>query len=97
MNHRYHPGASQDLFSAISYYDAQRTGLGYEFLQEVTGALQRIKEAPERWPEVEFGLRRYRLSRFPFEICYRVHHERLIILAVAHSSRRPNYWRDRAS
>ncbi len=34
---------------------------------------------------------------FPYRVVYLVRAEVLTVLAVAHSSRRPGYWRDRAT
>ena len=37
----------------------------------------------------------FRLRRFPFSLIYTVMGDQLRILAVAHHSRRPGYWRNR--
>jgi hypothetical protein len=36
------------------------------------------------------------VHRFPFSLVYRLFSGDVHIVAVAHSSRRPNYWKDRA-
>jgi toxin ParE1/3/4 len=35
------------------------------------------------------------LNRFPFALIYRIERDEVQILAVAHHSRRPGYWRER--
>lgn len=40
-------------------------------------------------------IRRLPLRHFPFLLIYREHAEHLEIVALAHTSRRPGYWRDR--
>jgi hypothetical protein len=35
------------------------------------------------------------MRRFPFSLIYRVDRDTIAILAVAHHSRRPGYWRRR--
>ena len=34
---------------------------------------------------------------FPYELIYEIHDDTAVIIAVAHSSRQPGYWRDRTS
>jgi toxin ParE1/3/4 len=75
-------------------YDWQRPGLGDEFLDEVTTSLTRIKEFPFAHPPLD-GSRRYILRRFPFSLIYEVEVDIIVIVAVAHHSRRPRYWKRR--
>jgi hypothetical protein len=39
--------------------------------------------------------RSWLLSRFPYRVIYRVRDEDIYIVAIAHTSRRPGYWKDR--
>jgi plasmid stabilization system protein ParE len=60
-------------------------------LEECIGA---IAEAPERFSEVEPGVRRRLLShRFPYAVLYRAVVDEVQIIAVMHLHRRPGYWR----
>jgi plasmid stabilization system protein ParE len=95
MIHRYKRDAAQELFDAVQHYEDERPGLGGEFLDEVDRAIDRIKEAPQRWPQVEDRVRRYRLDRFPYGLVYEVHDSTIAIVAIMHLSRRPGYWRKR--
>jgi plasmid stabilization system protein ParE len=56
---------------------------------------QLIADAPERWPEIEPGLRRVLFKGFPFSVLYEVEGDCVTIIAVAHQRRRPGYWRNR--
>ena len=60
MNYRFSPDAWVDLIAASEFYETQRAGLGWEFAIEVGLALSRVLEAPNRWPEMEPGVRSYR-------------------------------------
>jgi len=40
-------------------------------------------------------VRRCRLSRFPYALIYTIDNGDILVLAVAHLQRRPDYWRDR--
>ncbi|AUX43028.1 uncharacterized protein SOCE26_044680 [Sorangium cellulosum] len=58
-------------------------------------AVDRIAEAPEQGPELEPGVRRLTLQRFPYGLLYVVEPDRILVLAVMHLRRRPGYWRGR--
>jgi len=62
---------------------------------EVSRAIERILEAPLRYSLGRRGERRFVLDRFPYTLLYRVREDHIFITAVAHQSRRPDYWRDR--
>ncbi len=87
--------AEVELDEAIHYYEGESTGLGAEFLDEVISALNRIAEFPEAWQQLEFGVRRSRLNRFPYGLVYSRSRGDIIVLGVAHLRRKPENWRDR--
>lgn len=96
MKHRFTTAANFEFVEATLYYERQREGLGLRFIGEVERGVDVILEAWRRWPEVEPGVRRYRLNRFPYGLFYRLASEDEIeILAVADLRRRPGYWKDR--
>ena len=66
-----------------------------EFSADFDAAESAIAKLPEAWPRYEQGTRRYLLRRFPFSVVYRVESRRVLIVAVAHGSRRPGYWKSR--
>lgn len=65
------------------------------FLHEVSVAVRRIAEVPNRYPVSLHGTRRILLERFPFSIHYRVSENDIVVVAVAHQKRRPGYWAGR--
>jgi toxin ParE2 len=87
--------AQQELHEAISYYNGQVAGLGDAFLLEAIAAIERVRQFPEGWHPLGEDIRRCRLRRFPYGLIYHAEENNVIILAVAHSHRRPDYWRDR--
>ena len=102
MRVRLHPGAATDLTSAGDWYELQLSGLGASLTDEVDHALDAIGERPMTWPlwpgiGEAVGVRRFLLARFPFAIGYVVEGTEVVVLAVAHLSRRPGYWLDRLS
>ena len=58
-------------------------------------AIQRILQSPERWPIYFKRCRKYTLHQFPFSIVYQSRPSLTFVVAVAHASRRPHYWRER--
>jgi plasmid stabilization system protein ParE len=84
--------AEAELDAALRYYEGESPGLGAEFLTEVISVVNRIAEFPEAWQEVESGIRRCRLSRFPYGIIYSREGGGILVLAVAHLHRKPESW-----
>jgi hypothetical protein len=69
--------------------------LGDAFLIEILPAADRIVRFPEAWHPLGEGVRRYRLSRFPYRLIYTIDNGDILVRAVAHLHRRPDYWCDR--
>lgn len=65
------------------------------FLRELDHAAESVLESATRWPKYLAGTRRYVLPSFPFSFIYFVEGETVFIVALAHQSRRPGYWRER--
>jgi len=87
--------AEIELDQAVNWYESQALGLGNAFLIEVLSAADRATRFPEAWHPLDVGVRRCRLSRFPYALIYTVEEGEILVLAVAHLHRRPDYWRDR--
>jgi plasmid stabilization system protein ParE len=87
--------AQRELDEAVAYYDAERDGLGGQFLVEVLGALDRIRSHPEAWPSFGPNVRRCLARRFPYGIVYQILAAEILVVAVAHLHREPRYWRKR--
>jgi ParE-like toxin of type II ParDE toxin-antitoxin system len=93
MEVRFHRLAAREFREAQKWYESRRTGLSGDFVTEVDRALERITSHPDRWPIYRNRFRRVRLRRFPYSIFYSLERADLIlVLAVAHVRRRPDYW-----
>ena len=95
MNVRVLEVAQQELDEAIAYYNSQAPGLGDAFLLEAVATIDRIRRFPQAWHPLGESTRRCRLRRFPYGLIYHEDKGEVLIVAVAHSHRRPDYWRDR--
>ena len=87
--------AQAELDEAITWYAQQAPGLGDAFLIEALKVFQLIEKFPQAWHPLTAEIRRCRLGRFPYSVVYAQDGADLVVLAVAHHHRRPNYWRDR--
>ena len=91
----YHEGASVDVVTAVTWYRRRSPKAALDFIEELRRASEVIREAPERWPIGKNKTRRFLLWRFPFAVIYSERQSVIIIWAVAHGSRRPDYWTKR--
>jgi hypothetical protein len=64
---------------------------------EVSDVIDRILFDPYLWRERRGGYRRVNLPVFPYYIAYFIRRDTLVVAAVAHAKRKPNYWRKRES
>ena len=64
-------------------------------MAELREGVQRITETPLAYPVVSGGIRRYLLKRFRYAIIYEPTGDHLMIWAVMHLHRDPNYWKNR--
>ncbi len=87
--------AKAELRQSAKHYDQQKSGLGGEFTAEIDAALDYIGRHPLASPPIRGGFRRTRVKRFPFGIIYAVEEERIVVVAVMHHRRHPDYWKDR--
>jgi len=87
--------AKADLARAKAWYDKQRKGLAGEFRLCVEEAMERIRRMPELHVEIDSGVRRCLVRRFPYAIYYKVETTRIVVIAVIHTSRDSSRWRDR--
>ena len=89
------PEATKDAAEAIDYFDALRPGLGQAFLIQVQDVLLRISGMPEIHGIVWRNVRAARLRRFTYVVYYRVHDDRLEVLAVVQGNRDTAVWQSR--
>lgn len=90
-----HPDANDEANDAIRYYEKCEPGLGERFRHGVQEELSRILQYPLLSRQRRGGFRRYNLPDFPYYIATILRGDRIIVVAIAHSSRHPDYWKSR--
>lgn len=79
------PKAEEDIRNAFNWYNKQKSGLGYRFLDEVESVLNSIEDNPLSWPILYRNtIRRQLLKRFPYSLYYVVDTEVIYVVAVLH-------------
>jgi toxin ParE1/3/4 len=95
--------AEAELREAEAWYEAQRHGLGSEFLVAIGEAMDRLTSWPQLAPLIaaEDALlptaRSIFVNRFPYSIVFIETDETRWIIAFAHQRKRPGYWGRRRS
>lgn len=92
--------AAEEAAEAAAWYEAERPGLGNDFAGAVEAAIDLIEEnilplLPTSGKAGAQGVKRIILKRFPYDIVTLEKPDETLVIAVAHHSRKPGYWRDR--
>ncbi len=92
----FRPAAAADVEDAYRWYEAQRVGLGGEFLAAVSTVIESLITYPERFSIVYRQTRRANLNRFPYSLFYRIIDDQIIVVAFMHGRRNPRRWQTRS-
>jgi toxin ParE1/3/4 len=95
MMFRFLPPAEAELLEGISYYAAIESELGVRFEQAVAEAVRKLVTHPERGAPRSKSTRRWLVKSFPFGIIYSVSESEVLIIAIAHQRKLPEYWAGR--
>lgn len=92
--------AKAEALAAAHSFEDVRSGLGDDFQILYETTLQSISEMPDSFARYEFApkgtnIRRAVLRRFRYVVYFEVFPEEILVYAIGHASRRPNWWRKR--
>ena len=82
MTLHYTTRARDDLELAFVWYERQRRGLGYDFLDCVEAAVKSIVENPEMYRVVYSIFRGCVIKRFPFSVFYTIEDTDIVVHSV---------------
>jgi plasmid stabilization system protein ParE len=95
MKVEFHPEAEEELVRAVDWYEDVEPGLGQDFALEVHAAVRAIASFPTAWPVLDGDIRRCLTNRFPYGLLFSTEKSKVLVLAVMHLHRKPDYWKDR--
>jgi toxin ParE1/3/4 len=96
MTYRLTAPARIEYKQSIQYYlKAAGSAIAYDFDEAVAAALDLICAAPFQDKLIAPDVREKLLDGFPFSIIYSVEDDEVVVLAIKHHRRRPDYWKTR--
>lgn len=92
--------AQEEARQHVAWYASRNSAAASRLEGLIIAAIERIARNPFEFPLMEMrknpgDIRRARLTDFPLVIIYQVLDEEVLVVAIAHTSRRPGYWRSR--
>ena len=90
MKLRIHRLVVAEIDHEVDYYESRSVGLGAELEDEIDAVLETILEFPHAAPQWRDrpDRRVAVLDRFPFTVVYQIKTTEIVILALAHTSRK---------
>lgn len=89
MRLRYTDRAKNDLEVAFVWYEKQRYGLGFEFLDCIEIAIKEVLTFPEMYQLCYSNFRRNVIRRFPFSIFYTIEDNEIVVHSVFDNRQNP--------
>jgi plasmid stabilization system protein ParE len=91
------PPAEDEYRSALRWYEARSPVAAARFESEVARSVARLAANPQLYALEDDRHRLCPLGRFPYCLAYRVTPAGdVLVVALAHTARRPGYWRGRS-
>ena len=90
MNLLYTRHAQIDIDVAMSWYENQRKGLGFEFLDSIEESVNRIIANPESYPIKHKRFHSALARRFPFTLFYTIEKNGIVVHAVFDNRQDPD-------
>jgi hypothetical protein len=95
-----HEEANEEMTAAARWYEARESGLGDDFLRRIDETVRELERMPTLGSAMsgvdpKEGVRRWLVSRFPYQIIWVELDDEYRILAIAHLRRRADYWHGR--
>jgi toxin ParE1/3/4 len=92
MRAKFLASARGEFLKEVGYYNEKALGLGAALVQEVEDATARALAFPESGSPGPAGTRFIVVNKFPFSLVYRLDREGIVVFALAHHKREPEYW-----
>lgn len=89
MKLRYTSRARDDTELAFAWYERQRRGLGFDFLDCVEASIKSIQDNPKMYRVHYSCYRGCVVRRFPFSIFYTIENDEIVVHGVFDSRQNP--------
>jgi toxin ParE1/3/4 len=92
--------AQDEIDEIVAWYARRDPVVARRLMELFDNAVQRIVARPNQFSLLEMrrnpgDIRRARLKGFPAYVGYQVLEDEIHVFAVAHTARKPNYWKSR--
>jgi plasmid stabilization system protein ParE len=87
--------AEEEYNAGADWYAAKSESAADRFTCEVEDAIQAIREHPDRYQRWDDTYSFYLLNRFPYYVAYRYTSNRIVVVAIRHSSQDQDAWQGR--
>ncbi len=78
-----------EIKDAFEWYEEQKEGLGYEFINKIEDCYNNLSKYPERYSYINHLYRRIKTNRFPYIIIYEIDDNTVIIIRVRQLKQKP--------
>lgn len=95
MKLRYSAEAEAEFEDALGWYAERSANAVRKLEKEVAAAASVLVQHPRFGTPKQDGVRLLPLHDFPYSLVYTIRHEEIVVIALAHHSRRPGYWMGR--
>jgi len=83
--------ALQELEDGRVYYNLEKEGLGDKFKSFIKDEVHIIFQSPYLYPVITEPVHRKVITKFPYNIFYRVDDNAIVILSISHQRKKPVY------
>ena len=92
-----HDEALGEFRQATRWYEFRTPGVGERYADAVEKVIVEVGEQPDRFPRLDRVFREAGMTDYPYSVIYRALPSGDVqVVAIAHASREPGYWRGRA-
>lgn len=95
MIFRHLPEAEGEIKEAFAWYAERSPDAAEHLLEALRDARLHISAFPRAASRISGMLFRYVLHKYPYDLVYRLGAREVLVVALAHHSRRPAYWKGR--
>jgi len=87
--------AREEFNDALDWYAKRSAGAAIGFAAAIDAAIDKVGVDPHRFPKTFADCRHCSVERYPYCLIFYQNGDEIVIVAIAHSKRRPGYWRRR--